>query len=190
MHAATASHGLSADQPLRWTKTNGGMGSLHRSQHELFSLYKNGTAAHGNNIELGKNGRWRSNVWCYPGASSVSSETRKGLELHPTVKPAAMLMDAMLDLTRRADIVLDPFIGPGSTLIAAHGIDRRCFGIELDPRYVDVVLKRCQAVHGVSATLESTDEAFDVVVPRRQQEAASGCSSVRLNVQRGLNWLT
>jgi hypothetical protein len=87
----------------------------------------------------------------------------------------------MLDLTRRADIVLDPFLGPGSTLIAAHGIGRRCFGIELNPRYVDVVLKRWQAVHGVSATLEFTGEAFDVVVPRRQQEAASGCSSVRLN---------
>ena len=169
VHAAATSHGLVPINLCVWTKTNGGMGSLYRSQHELFPLYKNGTAAHVNNIELGKNGRWRSNVWCYPGASSVSSDSRKGLELHPTVKPAAMLTDAMLDLTHRGDIVLDPFLGSGSTLIAAHGIGRRCFGIELDPRYVDVVLKRCQAVYGVSAILESTGETFDVVARRRQR---------------------
>ena len=146
------------------------MGSLYRSQHELFPLYKKGTAEHVNNIELGKNGRWRSNVWLYPGASSVSSDIRKGMEFHPTVKPAAMLTDAILDLTHRADIVLDPFLGSGSTLIAAHGIARRCYGIELDPRYVDVALKRCHIVFGVSAILESTGESFDVVAQRRQRE--------------------
>ena len=161
VHAAATGHGLVPINLCVWTKTNGGMGSLYRSQHELFPLYKKGKAAHVNNIELGKNGRWRSNVWCYPGASSVSSDSRKGLELHPTVKPAAMLTDAILDLTHRGDIVLDPFLGSGSTLIAAHGIGRRCFGIELDPRYVDVVLKRCQAVCGLSAILESTGETFD-----------------------------
>ena len=127
-----------------------------------------------NNIQLGKNGRWRSNLWSYPGASSVSSDSRKGLELHPTVKPAAMLTDAMLDLTDRGDIVLDPFLGSGSTLIAAQGIGRRCFGIELDPRYVDVVLKRYQSVYGLSAVLESTGETVDVVALRLQQEAAKG----------------
>ena len=146
------------------------MGSLYRSQHELFPLYKKGTDAHVNNIELGKNGRWRSNVWCYPGASSVSSDSRKGLELHPTVKPAAMLTDAILDLTHRGDIVLDPFLGSGSTLIAAQGVGRRCFGIELDPRYVDVVLQRCQAACGLSAILETTGESVDVVAQRRQVE--------------------
>lgn len=174
VHAAATSHGLVPINLCVWTKTNGGMGSLYRSQHELFPLYKNGTAAHVNNIELGKHGRWRSNVWCYPGASSVSSDSRKGLELHPTVKPAAMLTDAILDLTHRGDIVLDPFLGSGSTVIAAHGIGRRCFGIELDARYVDVVLKRCQSVYGLSAVLESTGETVDVVARRRQQEAAKG----------------
>jgi DNA modification methylase len=174
VHAAAISHGLDPINLCIWTKTNGGMGSLYRSQHELFPLYKKGTAAHVNNIELGKNGRWRSNVWCYPGASSVSSDSRKGLELHPTVKPAAMLTDAMLDLTHRGDIVLDPFLGSGSTLIAGHGIGRRCFGIELDPRYVDVVLTRCQTVYGISAIFESTGETFDVVARRRQEEAAKG----------------
>ena len=88
----------------------------YRSQHELFPLYKKGAAAHVNNIELGKHGRWRSNVWCYPGASSVSSDSRKGLELHPTVKPTAMLTDAILDLSNRADVVLDPFLGSGTRL--------------------------------------------------------------------------
>lgn len=172
MHATAAGHGLIPINLCVWTKTNGGMGSLYRSQHELFPLYKKGTAAHVNNIELGKNGRWRSNVWCYPGASSVSSDSRKGLELHPTVKPAAMLTDAILDLSHRGDIVLDPFLGSGSTIVAAHGIGRRCFGIELDPLYVDVVLKRCQAVCGVSAILVSTGETFDVVAQRRQRESA------------------
>jgi DNA modification methylase len=174
VHAAAISHGLVPINLCVWIKTNGGMGSLYRSQHELFPFYKNGTAAHVNNIELGKNGRWRSNVWCYPGASSVSSDSRKGLELHPTVKPAALLTDAILDLTHRGDIVLDPFLGSGSTLVAAHSIGRRCFGIELDPRYVDVVLKRCRAIYGQSAILESTDETFDVVARRRQEEAAKG----------------
>jgi DNA modification methylase len=171
VHAAAAGHSLVPINLCVWTKTNGGMGSLYRSQHELFPLYKNGKAAHVNNIELGRNGRWRSNVWRYPGASSVSSDSRKGLELHPTVKPVAMLTDAILDLTHRGDIVLDPFLGSGSTLIAAHGIGRRCFGIELDPRYVDVVLKRCQAVCGLSAILESTGETFDAIARRRQEEA-------------------
>ena len=171
VHSAATGHSLVPIDLCVWTKTNGGMGSLYRSQHELFPLYKNGKAAHVNNIELGRNGRWRSNVWCYPGASSVSSDSRKGLELHPTVKPAAMLTDAILDLTHRGDIVLDHFLGSGSTLIAAHGIGRRCFGIELDPRYVDVVLKRCQAVCGLSAILESTGENFDAIARRRQEEA-------------------
>ena len=123
VHAAATGHGLVAINLCVWTKTNGGMGSLYRSQHELFPLYKKGTATHVNNIELGKHGRWRSNVWCYPGASSVSSDSRKGLELHPTVKPVAMLTDALLDLTTRGDIVLDAFLGSGSTLVAAHGIN-------------------------------------------------------------------
>jgi DNA modification methylase len=172
LHAAAVGHDLDPINLCVWAKTNGGMGSLYRSQHELFPLYKNGTAAHVNNIELGKNGRWRSNLWTYPGASSVSSDSRKGLELHPTVKPVAMLTDAILDLTNRADIVLDPFLGSGSTLIAAHALGRRCFGIELDPRYVDVVLNRCQTVCGLSAILESSGETFDAVARRRHEEAA------------------
>ena len=95
-----------------WAKTNAGMGSLYRSQHELLPLFKKGTGSHTNNVELGKNGRWRSNVWTYPGASSVGSESRQGLQHHPTVKPVAMLQDALLDVTQRGEIVLILFLVP------------------------------------------------------------------------------
>src|SRR5271167_193741 len=98
-----------------------------------------GARPHVNNIELGKRGRWRSNVWTYPGASSLGSDARRGLKDHPTVKPTAMLEDALLDLTNRGDIVIDPFLGSGSTLIAAEKTGRVCRGIELDPLYVDVI---------------------------------------------------
>jgi DNA modification methylase len=98
-----------------WAKTNAGMGSLYRSQYELLQLFKSGSAPHVNNVEPGKRGRWRSNVWTYPGASSAGSDARRGLEDHPTVKPTAMLEDAMLDLTNRGDIVIDPFLRSGST---------------------------------------------------------------------------
>lgn len=143
-----------------WTKSNAGMGSLYRSAHELLPLYKKGTAAHVNNIALGRHGRWRSNVWPYPGASSMGSDARAGLQLHPTVKPVAMLEDAVLDLSHRGEIVIDPFLGSGSTLLAAERSGRVCCGIELDPLYVDVVLRRYQGATGRVATLiHSTDAA-------------------------------
>src|SRR6267154_2179565 len=97
---------------------------------------------------LAKHGRWRSNLWSYPGASSVGSEARKGLLHHPTVKPVSMLEDALLDMTERGDIVLDPFLGSGSTLIAAENTGRRCRGLELDPLYVDVIVRRYEAASG------------------------------------------
>ena len=174
VHAAAIRESLSAINLIVWAKTNAGLGSLYRSQHELFTLYKKGSAPHVNNIELGKNGRWRSNLWFYPGASSVRSDSRKGLEFHPTVKPSAMCADAILDLTNRDDIVLDPFLGSGSTVIAAQGTGRRCFGIELDPCYVDVVAKRYAAVYGAPAILESTGEDFEELARRRASEATKG----------------
>lgn len=169
--AAALALGLTPINLIVWAKTNAGLGSLFRSQHELFPIYKKGTAPHVNNIELGKNGRWRSNLWSYPGASSVSSDSRKGLEFHPTVKPAAMCADAILDLTGRGDIVLDCFLGSGSTLIAAQSTGRRCFGIELDPRYVDVAINRYRDVYGRTATLESTGETFEELTSRRKAES-------------------
>ena len=122
VHLAAAKLGLVPLNLIVWAKTNAGMGSLYRSQHELLPLFKKGTAPHVNNVELGRRGRWRSNVWTYPGASSLGSDARNGLKDHPTVKPTAMLEDALLDVTKRDDIVLDPFLGSGSTLIAAEAL--------------------------------------------------------------------
>jgi DNA modification methylase len=133
VHSAVMNLGLVPVNLIVWTKTNAGMGRLYRSQHELLPLFKNGSAPHVNNVELGKRGRWRSNVWTYPGASSLGSDARRGLEDHPTVKPTAMLEDALLDLSDRGDIVIDPFLGSGSTLMAAHKTGRACRGVELDP---------------------------------------------------------
>jgi DNA modification methylase len=169
--AAALQFGLAPLNLIVWTKTNAGMGSLYRSQHELMPLFKKGKAAHINNVELGKNGRWRSNVWTYPGASSMGSEARKGLQHHPTVKPVAMLEDALLDMTERGDIVLDPFLGSGSTLIAAEKTGRRCRGVEFDPLYVDVIVRRYEGITGRSARLESTAETYAELAERRHAEA-------------------
>ena len=169
--AAALQLGLAPFNLIVWAKTNAGMGSLYRSQHELLPLFKKGKAPHINNVELGKNGRWRSNVWTYPGASSMGSEARQGLQHHPTVKPVAMLEDALLDMTERGDIVLDPFLGSGSTLIAAEKTGRRCRGLELDPLYVEVILRRYEAVTGRPAVLESTGETYAELAVRRQREA-------------------
>jgi DNA modification methylase len=143
-----------------WKKTRAGLGSLYRSQHELLPLYKKGDAPHVNHVELGKRGRWRSNVWTYPSASSLGSDARRGLQVHPTVKPTAMLVDALLDLTDRGDIVMDPFLGSGSTLIAAEKTNRICRGVELDPLYVDVIIRRYEAATRKTAVLVETGETF------------------------------
>jgi DNA modification methylase len=148
VHSAAVKLGLNPLNLVVWTKTNAGMGSLYRSQHELLPLFKKGSAPHVNNVELGKRGRWRSNVWIYPGASSLGSDARRGLEDHPTVKPTAMLKDALLDLTHRGDLVVDPFLGSGSMLIAAEQTGRVCRGMELDPLYVDVMVRRYEAATG------------------------------------------
>ncbi len=171
VNTAALQLGLAPLNLIVWAKTNAGMGSLYRSQHELLPLFKNGKGSHINNVELGKNGRWRSNVWTYPGASSMGSEARKGLQHHPTVKPVAMLEDALLDMTERGDIVLDPFLGSGSTLIAAENTGRRCRGLELDPLYVDVILRRYEAMTGRPAVLESTGETYAELAARRQRDA-------------------
>jgi DNA modification methylase len=153
VHAAATKLGLHPINLIVWAKTNAGMGSLYRSQHELLPLFKKGAAPHVNNVELGRKGRWRSNVWTYPGASSLGSDARHGLQHHPTVKPTAMLQDALLDLTNRGDIVLDPFLGSGSTFIAAETTGRSCRGVELDALYVDVIIRRYQAATGKAGDL-------------------------------------
>jgi DNA modification methylase len=141
-----------------WTKDNAGMGSLYRSQHELVFVFKNGKGGHQNNIQLGQYGRYRTNVWHYAGINSFARKTDEGnlLEFHPTVKPIGLVADAILDCSARGDVVLDPFLGSGTTVIAAERTGRVCYGIEIDPAYVDTIIRRWQsftgltAVHGIS----------------------------------------
>lgn len=146
-----------------WVKSNGGMGSFYRSQHEFVFVFKNGDASHRNNVQLGRHGRNRTNVWQYAGANGFDGRTTgEGnlLALHPTVKPVQMLADALLDSSARGGIVLDPFLGSGSTLIACERIGRRLRGIELDPAYVDVAIRRWQRHTGASAINAATGKAF------------------------------
>ena len=171
-NAAATKLGLTPLNLVVWRKTNAGMGSLYRSQHELLPLFKKGTASHVNNIDLGKRGRWRSNVWTYPGASSLGSDARRGLKDHPTVKPTALLEDALLDVSNRGDVVIDPFLGSGSTLIAADKTGRVCRGVELDPLYVDVIVRRYEADSGQEAVLVDTGETFKELEALRAVEAA------------------
>ena len=125
-----------------WAKDNGGMGTFYRSRHELVFAFKHGTAAHTNSFELGQNGRYRTNVWQYRGVNSLHAGRMHELALHPTVKPVQMIADAIKDVSKRGDIVLDPFGGSGSTLIAAHKTGRRGFLGEIDPIYCDRIIQR------------------------------------------------
>jgi len=150
-----------------WAKTNGGMGSLYRSRHELVFVFRGGDAGHVNNVQLGRFGRNRTNVWNYPGANVFSKRGQpKRLELHPTVKPVALVADAILDCTKRGDAVLDPFIGSGTTIIAAERTGRRAYGIELDGQYVDTAIRRWQRLTGRDAKNER-GQTFDEVAIER-----------------------
>jgi hypothetical protein len=136
-----------------WVKNNGGMGSLYRSQHELVFVFKHCRNGHRNNVQLGRFGRNRNKVWRYSGANSFARAGAEGnlLALHPTVKPVAMVADAILDGSARGDIVLDAFLGSGTTVIAAERTGRRCCGLELDPGYVDTAIRRWQTLTGDQA---------------------------------------
>ena len=131
-----------------WNKSNAGMGSLYRSKHELVFVFKVGDAPHFNAVELGKHGRNRTNVWDYASVNSLRGSRREDLALHPTVKPTAMVADAIKDVTRRGDLVLDTFLGSGTTLIAAERTGRRFRGLDIDPGYVDVAIERWAALTG------------------------------------------
>jgi DNA modification methylase len=151
-----------------WVKKNGGMGSFYRSRHELVFVFKNGTAPHRNNIELGKHGRNRTNVWEYDGINSFGRVTDEGnlLAMHPTVKPVQMIVDAILDCSGRGDILLDPFLGSGSSLIAAERTGRVLRGIEMDPLYVDVAVRRWQRHTGGHAVHAASGDRFDDIANR------------------------
>ena len=141
-----------------WNKNNAGMGSMYRSKHELVFVYKHGKQAHINNIKLGKYGRYRTNVWDYDGVSSFSRKA--DLELHPTVKPIELVADAILDSTKRNHLVLDAFLGSGSTLMACEKTGRICYGIELEPSYIDVTIQRWQKYTNQDAIHQATGKTY------------------------------
>jgi DNA modification methylase len=150
-----------------WAKDNGGMGTFYRSRHELIFAFKNGTAPHINSFELGQHGRYRTNIWQYRGVNTLRAGRMDELALHPTVKPVAMIADAIKDVSQRNAIVLDAFGGSGSTLIAAHKTGRRARVIELDPIYVDRIVRRWQAYASDDAVLAGSGERFDDLARER-----------------------
>jgi len=152
-----------------WVKDNAGMGSFYRSKHELIFVFKYGQVPHQNHVQLGRFGRYRTNVWQYPGVNSFARATDEGnlLELHPTVKPVALVADALKDASSRGDIVLDTFLGSGTTLIAANRTGRICFGIELDPLYVDVIIRRWRSQTGQAAIHIDSGLPFEDLADQR-----------------------
>jgi DNA modification methylase len=157
-----------------WNKSQGGMGSFYRSKHELVFVFKVGTAEHINTFGLGDTGRYRTNVWDYAGINSMSATRMEELAMHPTVKPVAMIKDAILDCSHRGHIVLDCFAGSGSTLVAAHKSGRTARLIEYDPLYCDVIIRRFEKLTGKQATLEATDHSFEDTQDLREAEAQIG----------------
>ena len=153
---------------LTWVKSNAGMGSLYRSKTEQICLFKNGTAPHTNNIELGKHGRYRTTALAYPGANTFSKSRSKKLESHPTVKSVAMIHDLILDTSRAGDIVLDPFAGSGTIFVAAEKAKRRGYGIELDPLYVDSTIRRWEKLTEQRARHAELNLTLDEVAALRR----------------------
>jgi DNA modification methylase len=144
-----------------WVKNNAGQGTFYRSQHELVFVFKHGRAPHLNTFELGQHGRMRANVWRYGGVNSFRAGRMDDLSIHPTVKPVALVVDALRDCSQRGAIVLDAFVGSGTTIMAAEQIGRRAFCLELDPAYVDVAIRRWQRSTGRDAILDGTGQTFD-----------------------------
>lgn len=185
---AAAQNGLEPKNLCVWVKSNAGMGSFYRSQHELVYVFKQGEGPHQNHFGLGAGGRNRSNVWQYRGVNAFGKDRMSLLGLHPTVKPVAMIADALRDVTRRGELVLDVFLGSGSTLIAAEETGRVCIGVELDPAYVDVAIRRWQKRTGRDAVHALTGETFDAIAERAalsmaqtvSQDTAAGTAASEL----------
>lgn len=153
-----------------WVKTNAGMGSFYRSQHEMVGVFQAGTGKPINNVQLGKFGRNRSNVWTYPGANAFGSSRLDDLSVHPTVKPVRMISDILLDCTKRGDICLDLFAGSGTIFLAAEKIGRRAFGMEIDPIYVDICIRRWQKLTNKDAVLDGTGQTFTDIERERSAQ--------------------
>jgi len=155
-----------------WAKTNAGQGSFYRSAHELVGVFRVGKAAHLNNVELGRHGRSRSNVWHYAGVNTFRAGRLDELKYHPTVKPVALVADAIRDCTGRGDIVLDTFCGSGTTILAAERVGRRAYTIEIEPRFVDVAIKRWQAFSRKDAIHTDSGLSFDELASKRTEASA------------------
>jgi hypothetical protein len=160
-----------------WSKSNAGMGSLYRSQHELVFVFKSGSAPHINNVELGRFGRNRTNIWNYPGLNTFGNDRDAELAMHPTVKPVAMVADAILDCSKRGGIVLDAFAGSGTTLIAAERAGRRGYALEIDPYYVDTAIRRFETVYGLKAVHAESKLDFAALSRRRAKQQANAAPS-------------
>lgn len=171
---ATRQAGFEQKALVTWDKGVGGMGSLYRQQAEFVVVTKWGSKSHINNVQLGKHGRNRTTVWSVPGLAQIGPDRKKALELHPTIKPVALLMDAILDTSTLGGVILDPFAGTGSMLIAAHRTQRVGFGIELDPKYVDVAVARLEKVTGQPAVHAAAGLTFAEVREQRLEESATG----------------
>src|SRR5262249_36899306 len=156
-----------------WNKTNAGMGSFYRSKHELVFVWKSGAAPHINNFELGQHGRHRTNVWDFPGVNTMRPGRLEELAMHPTVKPVALVADAIKDCSRGGGLVLDPFCGSGTILIAAERTGRKARALEIDPTYVDVAVLRWQAYTGKPALLAASGETFETVAERHPANPAA-----------------
>jgi DNA modification methylase len=157
-----------------WAKSNSGQGSFYRSQHELIGVFRVGGAKHLNNVELGRHGRSRSNIWHYAGVNTFRAGRMDDLAAHPTVKPVAMVADAMKDCTRRGDIVIDTFSGAGTTILAAERVGRRAYAVELEPKYVDVAIRRWQAFTRRDVVYADTGQTFEEVAGDRSQGQQAG----------------
>jgi DNA modification methylase len=154
-----------------WVKNNGGQGSFYRSRHEFVFVFRNGSVQHRNNIQLGKFGHYRTNVWEYPAVRALTQQQGEEgnlLALHPTVKPVPLVADAILDCSARGDLILDGFLGSGSTLLAAERVGRICCGLELEPQYVDVAIQRWQRQTGESAIHVETGKSYTEIAADRE----------------------
>jgi DNA modification methylase len=156
-----------------WNKTHPGMGSFYRSKHELIFVWKSGTAVHTNNFHLGQHGRHRTNVWDYPNVHALRAGGLQELAMHPTVKPVALVTDAIKDCSRRGALVLDPFCGSGTILLAAERTGRKARAMEIDPAYVDVAVRRWQDYTGKAAVLAASGETFETIEEQRATPPAA-----------------
>jgi DNA modification methylase len=162
-----------------WDKKVGGQGSFYRSQHELIGVFRVGRAAHLNNIELGRFGRNRTNIWAHQGCNSFGHHRTASLSMHPTIKPTGLVTDALLDCTQRGDAVLDHFAGSGTLFLACERVSRKAFGMEIEPRYVDLAVQRWQKMTKLEATLDGDGRTFDELAELRNSVKQSTVTTLK-----------